>query len=255
MTPKPPTPADCDHCKQPLTALARQRGLSRCEAAACRTAEMGRDLKRRWNGVAAEALRRAAQERPAALAPPLLLWLQDTGRTLVPVTEADRSWLAARWRQAWLDDIDDAPDAREATPDLAPAAAALCAHCAGRCCALGGGQAAFVDGATLRRWLRLHPGTTVDDAIAHYLASLPAQHVQAQCCFQGATGCALPREQRADICNDYQCDALSELGSAVARQADTLAVVLTRAGPRLAAAALFQHGVATPLQDVPGPHG
>ena len=245
--------ANCDHCQQPLTALARQRNLTRCDAAACRAADSHRELRQRWGSVADAALQRAAQSLPTAPAPRLLLWLQDTDRALVPVNEADRLFLASRWRQAWVSDSDHALDVGEAAEDLPPQAAALCGHCAGRCCVHGGSQAAFVGAATLRRWLGRHPCATIDDAIAHYLASLPAEHVQGHCCFQGATGCAQPREQRSYVCNEYRCDALSQLGSAMANHADIVAVVLTRADRKLTGAAVFQHGVATALPGVPGP--
>ena len=76
---------------------------------------------------------------------------------------------------------------------------------------------------------------------------LPAEHVQGQCCYQGAQGCVLPRQHRSDVCNVYRCDALSQLGLATAADADAAAVVLTRDGWRLHAAAVFRHGVATPL--------
>ncbi len=244
---------NCDHCKQPLTALARQRKVTRCDAAACRAADSLRELQHRWNGVADAALQLASQSLPAAAAPPLLLWLQDTDRALEPVTESDRQFLAARWRQAWLNDSDDALDIGDARDDLLPQAAALCGHCAGRCCVHGARQAAFVGAATLRRWLGRHPGATIDDAIAHYLASLPAEHVQGHCCFQTAAGCAQPREQRSYVCNEYRCDSLGQLGSAMASDANTAAVVLTRADRKLTGAAVFQHGVATALPGVPGP--
>lgn len=45
---------------------------------------------------------------------------------------------------------------------------------------------------------------------------LPATHVRDACLYQTATGCAMPRERRSDICNRYACDELT----AVQRESD-----------------------------------
>ncbi len=246
----------CQHCRQPLGALAVARGLTRCDGAACRAKDSQQVLEKRWAAVADEALATVARDtaaspKPWPRAPQVVLWLQHGGRTLVPVNDQDRAFLAARWLQAWHADESIDFDGQDTAADLPAAAAALCGYCAGRCCAYGSGQAAFVDAATLRRWLGVHPEGCVEDAIADYLARLPQMHVEGQCCFQGAQGCALPRAQRADVCNQYRCPALSQLGEATRADADAAAVVLTRDGWRLQAAALFSQGVATPLLGLP----
>ncbi len=243
----------CVHCLQPLTALARACGLARCDAAACRAKDSLLGYDQRWAQVGQRALQQVAPTLPAKAAPPVLLWLEDAGDTLVPVTEDDRAALAARWLQAWQKDITVDYEGEDTAAELPAQAAALCAYCAGRCCAYGSSQAAFIGAATLRRWLQAHPGASVEDAIADYLRRLPAEHVQGQCCYQNSSGCVLPREQRSDICNRYRCAALGQLGAATAANPDTAAVVLTRNGQRLQAAALFQQGAATPLLGVQGP--
>jgi len=188
----------------------------------------------------------------AELLPPLL-HLDSTGRELVPVTETDRSFLAARWRQAWATGEALTVEGTDSATHTPPDAAALCSHCAGRCCAHGAAQAAFVDAAVLQRWLGAHPGATLDDAVADHLALLPALHVEGQCCYQTAAGCALPRERRADICNVYRCVPLATLATRLTQQPDAAAVVLTRDGRRLRQAVVFRHGRATPLPGVPQP--
>ena len=242
----------CLHCQQPLGALTLARGLMRCDAAACRAKDSQQALEKRWAAVANEALATAARETAASLkpltsAPRAVLWLEHGGRTLAPVNDRDRAFLAARWLQSWHADEGIDYGGHDTAVDLPAAAQALCGYCGGRCCAYGSGQAAFVDAPTLRRWLVAHPGASVEDAIADYLAYLPAQHVEGQCCFQSDQGCTLPREHRADVCNQYRCAALSQLGLATDADADASAVVLTRNGWRLQAAAVFSQGVATPL--------
>ena len=247
-------PLHCRHCGAPLGVLTRHRGLPHCDRAGCRAKTDLADLDRRWQRVGALAQQRAAAALDTGAAP-VLLHLERSWREQVPVTDADRAFLAARWRQAWDEGRQAPPDtgAVDTARDTPPDAAALCGHCAGRCCTHGAAAGAFVDATVLQRWLDAHPGTTVDDAIADQLAQLPAEHVHGQCCFQTATGCALPRERRADICNTYSCDALATLARHVTADPDAAAVVLTREMRRLDEAVIFRRGRATPLAGVPQP--
>jgi len=169
------TPLHCAHCGAPLDALTRRRGR-------------GQPVGRRAQQLAAQQPETGAVQAP-------LLQLESTGCRLVPVTETDRAFLAARWRAA-------------------------------------------------------HPGATLDEAIAEHMDWLPSEHVDGQCAYQTAHGCALPRERRADICNVYRCPALA---TQVALQPDAAAVVLTRDGRRLQQAVVFRRGRATPLAGVPQP--
>lgn len=247
------TPLHCAHCGAPLDALTRRRGRGHCDRAACRARADADDLGRRWQQVGRQAQQLAAQQPETGALPALLLQLESTGRRLVPVTEADRSFLAARWRAAWATCAELPVDGADSATDTPADAAALCGHCAGRCCTHGAAHAAFIDAAVLRRWLAAHPGATLDEAIAAHMDWLPSAHVEGQCAYQTAHGCALPRERRADICNVYRCPALATLATQVALQPDTAAVVLTRDGRRLQQAVVFRRGRATPLAGVPQP--
>ena len=243
------------------------RGLTHCERAACRAKAVQSVLKARlqaadhealeldkcWERVGEDALKQISAGRRSDEAPPSLVWLESVRRHLEPLTEADRSFLEARWRDAWQHDLSIEHEGQDTELELPHAANALCAHCAGGCCVSGGSQAAFVGAATLRRWLDRHPGATVDDAIADYLSCLPPEHVEGHCCFQAAGGCTLPRGMRSDTCNRYRCDSLNRLGAALRQDPGALAVVITRDQRRLEAAVVFQHGVATPLPEVAGP--
>lgn len=246
-------PLHCRHCRAPLDALSRRRGLLHCQRAACRARTDQADLDRRWQQVGRQAQQRAAEVLASPAAPPVLLHLDSTWCTLVPVTEGDREFLAARWRRVWAEGLRSAVGDSDSATDTPADAAALCAHCAGRCCTHGAASGAFVDTRVLQRWLDAHAGADIDDAIADHLALLPAEHVAGQCCYQTATGCALPRPRRADICNSYRCDALAVLARRLNEDPGAAAVVLTREGRRLEQAVIFRRGQATALPGVPQP--
>lgn len=246
-------PLHCAHCSATLDVLNRLRGLPHCQRAACRAKTDLADLERRWQRVGALAQQRAAATLEPTAPPPVLLHLESAGRTLVPVTDADRAFLGARWRRVWDEGERSTVSGTDSAADTPPDAAALCGHCAGRCCTHGAASGAFVETRVLQRWLDAHPGATLDDAITDQLALLPAEHVQGQCCYQTGSGCALPRERRADICNVYRCDALATLARYVTETPGAAAVVLTREHRRLEQAVTFHRGRATPLAGVPQP--
>jgi hypothetical protein len=81
---------------------------------------------------------------------------------------------------------------------------AACGVCWGACCAYGG-NSAFIDGATVRRLRSARPELTDAQVIEHYLNAVPERTVENSCILHGQAGCALPREQRSAICNDFWC--------------------------------------------------
>jgi hypothetical protein len=81
---------------------------------------------------------------------------------------------------------------------------AACGVCWGACCAYGG-NAAFIGGATVRRLRRARPELSDADIVEHYLSAIPERTVENSCILHGQSGCALPREQRSSICNDFWC--------------------------------------------------
>ena len=89
-------------------------------------------------------------------------------------------------------------------PRLAQLSDQLCGHCRGGCCAAGSDQA-YLTAISLRRVLDANPGMTGDALVQGYLDCLPAQSVAGSCINQTATGCALSRELRSDVCNGYFC--------------------------------------------------
>jgi hypothetical protein len=246
-------PLTCPHCAAPLDALSRQQRSAHCGAAACRHRAAARVLEARWDVVARMAVQRAADASVKAGGPAAVLWLRPANRELETVSDALRQALAKAWRQGVADGWRHAYPGTDSAQVLPADATVLCAQCGGRCCAHGAGHHAFVDVDLLDRWQAEHPGSTTEDAIADYLARLPAVHVQGGCGFQTATGCALPRERRADVCKRYACNALSDLGELLQQDPERAAVVLTSDGNCLERAALLRQGRTTPLTGLPQP--
>lgn len=245
---------NCRHCGQALDALMQRRGLGHCGAAACRQSANAEALNARWQQVAAQATAQAqALQKPRRGGTPVLVWLQAAERELEPVSPAMREALAVSWRrraaEGWRHDY---PGTDSATA-LPAEAGVLCAQCGGQCCAHGGRLDAFIDIDVLQRWQDEHPGSSVEDAIEHYLSRLPEVHIRHGCAFQGASGCVLPRERRADVCNRYACNPLLALADALHDTPGRAAVVLTKDQRRLDRAALLQHGRLTPLGGLPQP--
>lgn len=257
----PTAPLTCPHCAQPLDALARRLGRGHCNAAACRQRALAAVLKARWKALAALALQQvsAAGTAPAAdapdapRAPPVLLWLRPANRELEAVSETLRDALATAWRRGVAEGWRHAYVGADSAQALPAEATVLCVQCGGGCCAHGANHHAFVDADVLARWQAAHPGSSSEDAIQAYLAQLPAVHVKHGCGFQTATGCALPRESRADVCNRYACAPLLKLASALQADPDRAAVALTPDGRHLERAALLQQGRITPIHGLPDP--
>lgn len=227
----------CRLCGCALTPLQRVRG-DVCDAMDCRR----RATDARLRGELDAALD-AARERAAAQwqAPRLrdapVVWLIDHDSALAPVTPAElaeqRAYLmglacAAEGPDPMPDAI-DAPTIDGTGTAAAPAGPTagnqLCALCSGRCCRLGGQQHAFLRGAPLRRWLSRHAGATWADAVEHYLNLVAARHVDGSCLHHGERGCTLPRDMRADICNEFACMPLERVEALGAADPDVAVMV------------------------------
>ncbi len=84
-----------------------------------------------------------------------------------------------------------------------------CACCQG-CCCEGGGDHAYLTVETLHRYRAANPGQRPRDILAAYLGPVGDRTVAGSCIYHQADGCALPRAQRADLCNRHFCKALVE---------------------------------------------
>jgi hypothetical protein len=104
---------------------------------------------------------------------------------------------------------------------------AACGVCWGACCAYGG-NSAFISGATVRRLRGARPELSDADIVQHYLNAVPERTVESSCILHGEAGCALPREQRSSICNDFWCRPIKDWQRTEAQreQARPVAVVI-----------------------------
>jgi hypothetical protein len=82
-----------------------------------------------------------------------------------------------------------------------------CKACNGKCCSTGGDHA-YLTAEHLAKYLEAHSDDSVSDVYDLYLRYLPERSVQDSCVFVTETGCNLPRDLRADICNTYECNGL-----------------------------------------------
>jgi hypothetical protein len=217
----------CRLCSRALSGLQRARG-DLCDAMDCRR-RASDDHRKAVRDAALDAARQGAAQQWAMprLHEAPVVWLTDHERRLVPLTPAERDEHRAflQGLECTAQGPDPLPEAALAeTGDGPTAGNRLCALCSGRCCHAGGHQYAFLRGAQLRRWLARHPDTTWADAVDDYMRWMPSHHVDYSCVNHGERGCTLPREMRADICNDYACDPLERV-DALARLDPAVVVV------------------------------
>ncbi len=100
---------------------------------------------------------------------------------------------------------------------------AVCTGCRGSCCRSGGDHA-YLNEETIRRYRDLHPDATPAQILQAYLDRLPAESILDSCVFHSATGCGLPRELRSETCNRHLCGKLIHLRSIRPAQSPVLGV-------------------------------
>ncbi len=237
----------CDDCGQLLQGIA-ERAAARCGTVTCRTLRIRRERDRELDAqVAADdvQLRAAARALRDAQTPDAGGGEDDAPIVLLPSTDPRRfpmlgavasshasrlprrraralrvhlrrlanEALAQRAVAAPVGSLPAAPPvSAPVPPDVAAATllGAACATCGGRCCR-SGGEHAYLDVETLRRWLTAHPGSGRRAAVAAYASYLPDSSLRGSCVYHTSVGCALPRAMRSDICNRYECAGLVEL--------------------------------------------
>lgn len=236
------TGAPCPACGGPMPALARLRRLLHCGRPACLLAAERQGSANR-KAAQEQAARRALARRhgPAKAASAAVVWLAPHGATgTVATTAPEREAFAAHLLacaqgqslrpQVQPDPRWQAPAPVDRSPTAASACAtqahSLCAGCGGRCCRIGLASHAFIDTGLLQRWTARHPGSSAGHAVQAYLDRLPRRHVQSSCLFHTDEGCALPREDRSAVCNNFECDGLVEAKSALAAEPGASLVAL-----------------------------
>jgi len=152
---------------------------------------------------------------------------------VLPANLAKLAPLPARRRAAFrahlLEQIDEASrperrrnrtcDASANTPP--PPIAAGCAACRGRCCNRGG-EHAFVDFTTIRRYTAQTGVRAAPAIVQAYLRHLPLRSYRDSCVYHTAAGCNLPRTMRGDVCNQFYCGAILEQWQTLTRKPATI---------------------------------
>lgn len=129
-------------------------------------------------------------------------------------------------------DEGDAPTADAVA--LADAAAAMvCGACLGVCCHDGGSYHAFLNAEAIGFLRSAQPDLTREKIMTIYAAHLPEEHFEGACVFQERTGCTLPRDLRAPICNSYQCRGLREAVEKLEKNPAGRLIVIAREDNRI----------------------
>lgn len=84
-----------------------------------------------------------------------------------------------------------------------------CTTCRGRCC-LGGAGHAFLRAQTITDFWQRHSSLSQDAIEAEYLAHAAPRGYADSCVYHSESGCSLPRDMRADICNSFHCEGLRQ---------------------------------------------
>ena len=243
----------CRWCGHGLSALARVRG-DVCDAMDCRRRTADAQAAARRAADLDRVRTAAAHEWDApALASAPVLWLRHHDADVAPPSDIDIAELRAHL-MALEADAPAAPprDAAEpGDPAVAAAGGHLCALCRGRCCRLGLHGKAFIEAHQLRGWLAEHSGAAWVDAVDHWLGHVAPMHLHSSCLFHAENGCALPRERRSDVCNQFACDTLEHLRDIATAQPDAVAVVGIVASQVLRDAAVVSAQGRRPLPELP----
>ncbi len=209
-------PPACRHCGSPLDAGARLWGRGHCRNSVCLHRESQARAQRLRAALAVSALVDAAAQLPRLRQPAsAVVWLQHCEPQMVALSDDDVA-LHCAYLGSVVEcetEIDRSRLSDSTADDSHVQGQRLCGQCRGRCCAHGADWHAFIDISVLRKWLASqagHAGATLADAAQAYVAMLPAEHVENACLYQSATGCVIPRDQRAWICNGFACEPLQQ---------------------------------------------
>jgi len=224
----------CNVCGGVLTVHEEVRGGC-CAQPACRHTALMREIQRREELEAALLAQRIAEVKAGVVAS-LGLTPCRVAVAVVPASERRLVGLPRKRRAAFrrhlagviAESIQVEADAAAPAPgeDELPAASHFieetravrdgCATCRGYCCRLGAGNNAFLDVPTLRRYRALNPDLRPRRILDEYMSRIPETSAENSCVYHGASGCTLPRQMRAAICNVYHCGGLDRMQAPLA---------------------------------------
>lgn len=195
----------CLFCKRPLTNMQVHSG-GVCWDARCRS----QALDREWGELRAEAARHRSIADPESYFI-ILISPQQIRPTPIPPERVEQ------FREYLAGVIDDARETEIETVNLVEDLSEpdrvrrwlgrICAACRGECCSAGK-ERAFLDVPAVHKQMRRYPDRHAAQIIDSYVEKVPAVTFGGSCIFQGEGGCSLPREDRAHICNIYECAGL-----------------------------------------------
>lgn len=226
----------CAVCGRPLSASESAARV--CAAPACRRAAVGDVARRaqernqaRWEALIQQEIEQAGQLRDRVINAFGFEKPESFPLVVIPAFAAKLVNLPERRRRNFRDHltalIGQAAIASETAPaenrervapsspgsDPTPEAQAVmgmaCSCCKGLCCE-GGGDRAYLDVATVRRYMAEHPDQRPRDVLAAYMDRVGHRTCEGSCIFHRSDGCALSRDMRADLCNRHYCKGLGE---------------------------------------------
>ena len=218
----------CSICSKAIDVHHLVRGGT-CGDASCRAMAAKRAIARQYAEHKAASESIARKHLPTLLASSqlsedeltLIALPGSTGSLQPPAAERRERFresvtaaVAASTEQGYGSANEPLADADNVSPPAVLAAA--CKTCRGLCCRAGG-DSAYIDEATVRRVRAQRSGLSDADIVALYMNAIPERTVQQSCILHGAQGCALPRELRSHVCNDFYCRPLREWEREVAR--------------------------------------
>jgi hypothetical protein len=121
---------------------------------------------------------------------------------------------------------------------LQAASGSACACCQGSCCRGGAHVHAFLTLDTLRRYRALNPDQSSRQILAAYMRRVGGETCEGSCVYHRADGCGLPREMRADTCNDFYCNGLREFRACVPATGSVRGFFVATADDKIIRAAL-----------------
>lgn len=210
--------------RQYLQRQARQTQALAARAAARSAREVAETEENRRTWAALESfagLPSAPASAPASasVSEPLRLVLPTGPRRARPLAlvrrERYRAHLMAIAAEAAAMAPASVPHADDDTGAAAAAAGStlpgrLCALCGGGCCTRGGDQA-YLNAPTLRRFMDVQPQLSPDEVVAAYLERAAAAPMAGSCVNHTRAGCSLPRSMRSDVCNRFACPPLARV--------------------------------------------
>ncbi len=235
-----PAERKCKSCGRPMNPVEMKLGS--CSEPTCRTAvvlEQVREANRLRQIEQVRRLELAEQSRQKAA---IALGLADPERyTLVvipaiepryvPIPEHRRAEFVENLRRSVTASekpgkILDGEPIAEVSAEVGAVLGQSCGMCLGKCCGYGGNHA-YLQPETIRRFRTLNPQLTSEQIVDAYLAHLVGPTVAGSCIFHHDGGCALTREMRSDTCNRHFCRGLKEFQGTIGDARPIRAFIVT----------------------------